>query len=53
MIQQFRQFAQTIQGDPKQQVEQLLQSGRMSQQQFNQLQKEATEFQNMLSGFRM
>lgn len=53
MIQQFRQFAQTIQGDPKQQVEQLLQSGRMSQDQFNQLQQQATQFQNMLQSFRL
>lgn len=53
MIQQFRQFAQSVQGDPRQQVEQLLSSGRMSQDQFNQLQQQATEFQKVLSSFKI
>ena len=48
MIQQFNQFRETIQGDPKQQVQQLLNSGRMSQEQFNQLQQMAQQFQQML-----
>lgn len=30
MIQQFNQFRQTFQGDPKQQVQNLLNSGQMS-----------------------
>lgn len=53
MIQQFRQFAQSIQGDPKQQVEELLRSGKMSQAQFNELQNQATQFQKMMSSFRI
>lgn len=47
MIQSFNQFRQQFSGDPKQQVQQLLNSGRMSQDQFNQLQQMATQFQNM------
>lgn len=47
MIAQFNQFRQNLKGDPKQQVQQLLQSGQMSQQQFNELQQKATQFQNM------
>ena len=37
MITQLSQFRQTFQGNPKQQVQQLLNSGKMSQEQFNQL----------------
>lgn len=36
MIGQIKQFGQTIQGDPKKMVEQLLASGQMSQAQLNQ-----------------
>lgn len=48
MIQSLNQFAQAFRGDPKQQVQQLLNSGRMSQDQFNQLQQMAQQFQQML-----
>lgn len=48
MIQSLNQFAQAFRGDPKQQVQQLLNSGRMTQDQFNQLQQMATQFQQML-----
>ena len=44
MIQQFNQFRQTFQGDPQQQVQQLLNSGQMTQEQFNQLQQMAQQF---------
>lgn len=47
---QFNQFRNTFQGDPKQQVQQLLSSGKMSQSQFNQLSQMATQLQNMLMG---
>ena len=33
MMQQFQQFRNNFQGDPKQEVQKLLQSGKMSQQQ--------------------
>ena len=35
LIQDARQLKQTIQGDPRQTVQQLVASGRMSQQDFN------------------
>ena len=48
MMNQFQQFEQTFQGDPKAEVEKLLQSGKMSQQQLNQLQQMAKMFQNLM-----
>lgn len=48
MMQQFQQFRANFQGDPKQEVEKLLQSGKMSQQQLNQLQAMAQQFQSFL-----
>ena len=48
MMQRFQQFKQTFQGDPKAEVEKLLQSGKMSQQQLNQLQQMAKMFQNLM-----
>lgn len=50
MMSQFQQFKQNFSGDPQQQVQQLLNSGQMSQQQFNQLSTMATQFQNMMKG---
>ena len=48
MLQQFNQFKQTFHGDPKQQVQNLLNSGRISQQQYNQAVQMANAFQKML-----
>lgn len=48
MMSQFQQFKQSFQGDPKAEVEKLLQSGKMSQQQLNQLQQMAKLFQNLM-----
>lgn len=48
MIQKFNQFRQTFQGDPKQQVQKLLDSGQMSQEQFNQLSSMAQIFQQFI-----
>lgn len=48
MMQQFEQFRQNFQGDPKQEVQKLLQSGKMNQQQLNQLQAMARQFQQFL-----
>lgn len=48
MMQQFQQFKASFQGDPKAEVEKLLQSGKMSQQQLNQLQQAAQMFQGLL-----
>lgn len=48
MIQQFNQFRQTFQGDPQQRVQQLLNSGQMTQEQFNQLSSMAQMFQQFI-----
>ena len=47
LMQQFNQFRQSFQGDPKQKVQELLDSGRMSQAQFNQFQQMANQLRNM------
>ena len=43
-ISQLQQFAKTIQGDPKQQVEQLVASGQMSQETYSQYSRVADAF---------
>ena len=48
LISQFNNFKQNFQGDPKQQVQNMINSGQMSQSQFNQLAQLATQFQNLL-----
>lgn len=37
MFQQFQQFINNFRGDPRQKVQELLQNGQMTQEQFNQL----------------
>lgn len=44
MIQQFNQFKSTFKGDPKAEVERLVQSGQISQDQLNQLQGMVAQF---------
>ena len=48
MMQQFQRFRATFQGDPKQEVEKLLQSESISQQQLNQVQGLAQQFMQFL-----
>lgn len=48
MMQQFQQFKQTFQGDPKAEVEKLLQSGKISQEQLNMVQGLAKQFEGFL-----
>lgn len=48
MIQRFRQFQQMFRGDPKQQIQQMLNSGRVSQQQYNQAVQMAQNLQRMI-----
>ena len=48
LMQRFQQFRNSFQGDPREQVQQLLNSGQMSQEQFNQLSQMASQFQNMI-----
>lgn len=49
MLQQFQQFKANFRGDPRQRVQELLNSGQMSQQQFNYLSNLANQFQNMFN----
>ncbi len=44
---QFMQFRNNFKGDPRQEVQNLLNSGRMSQQQFNYLSQLAQQLQQM------
>lgn len=49
VIQRFMQFRQQFQGDPRQQVQQLLNSGKISQAQYDQAVQMANQFRNMLN----
>lgn len=48
LINEFNKFKNSFQGDPQQVVQQLLQSGKMSQAQYNQLSQMASYFKNFL-----
>jgi len=48
ILQRFQQFRQTFQGDPRQQVQQLLNSGRVSQAQYNQAVQMAQQLQRLM-----
>lgn len=50
MLQRFQQFRQNFHGNPQQQVQQLLNSGKVSQQQYNQAVQMAQQFQRMFGG---
>lgn len=47
-INQFNNFRSTFMGNPETQVKQLLQSGRMSQEQFQQLAQMANQLQRFI-----
>ena len=48
MVQSFMHFANNFRGDPKQKVQELLNSGRMSQDQYNALQIMGRQLWNMI-----
>ena len=48
LFQRFQQFRQMFQGDPRQQVQQLLNSGRVSQTQYNNAVQMAQQLQRMM-----
>ncbi len=48
IIARFNQFKNTFTGNPQQQVQQLLNSGRVTQEQYNQAVRMAQSLQNML-----
>lgn len=45
---QFNQFRSAFTGNPEQQVKQLISSGRMSQEQFNQLAQTANQLRQLI-----
>lgn len=48
IMQRFQQFQQMFRGDPKQQVQQMLNSGKISQGQYNQAVQMAQQMARML-----
>ena len=50
IIQRFQQFQKMFTGDPRQQVQQLLDSGKVSQQQYQQAVQMAQQLQKMMGG---
>lgn len=57
LMQQFNQFRQSFHGNPQQQIQQLMNSGRVTQSQYNaafqkaqEAQKQIQQFQQMMGG---
>lgn len=50
LMQRFQQFQQMFRGDARQQVQQLLNSGKVSQQQYNSAVQMAQQLQRMIGG---
>lgn len=48
VVQQFMQFKNSFKGDPKQQVQQMLNSGRVTQDQYNMAVRKAQDLQRIL-----
>ena len=48
LMQRFNQFRQMFHGDPRQQVQQMLQSGKVTQEQYNQAVQMAQQVQRFL-----
>lgn len=52
MFRQFQQFMNQMKGkNPQEEINKLLQSGKVSQQQLNQVQQQAQQMQGMFKGF--
>lgn len=47
MVEQFNQFVSNFRGDPKQKVEELLKTGQMSREEFNQYSQMANNLRGM------
>lgn len=47
LLQQFKQFKANFKGDPKAEVEKMLQSGKISQDKLNKIQSMANQFQGL------
>lgn len=50
LLQQFIQFKNNFSGNAEQQVQQMLNSGKITQDQYNQAVKQAQQFQQMFQG---
>lgn len=50
VLQRFQQFRKMFSGDPRQQVQQLLNSGKVSQSQYDNAVRLANQFQKMIKG---
>ena len=48
IMQRFQQFQQSFQGNPVQMIQQMLNSGKVNQQQYNQAVQMAQQFQRMM-----
>ena len=48
IMQRFQQFAQMFRGDPRQQIQQMMQTGRISQDQYNRAVQMAQQFRGMM-----
>lgn len=51
MLQQIMNFKKTFSGNPQQMVQQMINSGRISQTQINQLAQQADEIYKQMKGF--
>ncbi len=52
MLGQFKKFMKEMKGkNPQEEINKLLQSGKVSQQQLNQIQQQAQQMQGMFKGF--
>lgn len=50
MMQKFMQFRQGFQGNPQEQIQQILNSGKVNQQQYQQAVQMAQQFRQMFGG---
>lgn len=51
-MEDFKSFKESFKGDPKEEVEKLMKSGQMSQQQFNSLAQQANQIMAMFGAHR-
>ena len=50
LMQQFNQFRQSFQGNPQDQIQQLMNSGKVTQENYNWAYQQAQQFQKMMGG---
>ena len=52
LMQRFQQFQQMFRGDPRQQIQEMLRSGKISQGQYNQAVQMAQQLSRMIGGIK-